>query len=84
MIKSRLSDKKFYYIQCGDWECSTVASSPREACKFAASQAIDFFGEDTKFSNVIICSDCEGSLDSNEIKVEAFIVESILEEIHEY
>lgn len=84
MIKSRLSDKKFYYVQCGDWECSTVASSPREACKFAASQAIDLFGKDTKFSNVIICSDCKDSLDTNESKVEAFIVESILEEIHEY
>jgi len=84
MIKERSNDKKFYYIQCADWECSTVASSPREACKFAISQAIDFFGENTKFSNVIICSDCEDSLDSNESKVEAFIVESILEEIHEY
>lgn len=84
MIKTKSKNNKFYYMQCGDWEAVTVANSHREACSSAVSQAIDMFKDSTKFTNVIVCSDCQKSLDADDNNIEAFHVETILEEIYEH
>ncbi len=84
MLKKKSKDNKFYYVQCGDWDGCTIASSPREACANAIEQSIDVFGIDSKLTDVIICCDCSKSLEDNDSDVHAFFSESILEDMNEY
>lgn len=84
MVRKKVKGKKFYYVQCGDWESVTVASTPREACKEAASQAIERFGNDIKTTKVIICCDCSMLMEDSNESVEAFLIEKIMEDIYEH
>lgn len=84
MIRKITNDNKFFYVQCGDWDASTIAKSHREACLNAVAQAIDYFNEEIKLTEVIIASECEKEINDQEDSTEAFLVESILEEINEY
>lgn len=84
MIRKSTNDNKFFYIQCGDWDATTIARSHREACKNAISQAIDYFNEETQLTELVIASECEKEINNKEDSVEAFLVDSILEEMNEY
>tara|TARA_R110001592_G_scaffold160695_4_gene392989 strand:- start:35253 stop:35507 length:255 start_codon:yes stop_codon:yes gene_type:complete len=84
MVKNKSNNTNFYYIQCGDWEGVTVASSPRSACLSLVSQAIDMFKDEIELTDIIVCSDCKKSMDNADGEINAFQIESILEEIHEH
>ena len=84
MVKKKSKIKKFFYVQCGDWEGFTVAKTPRGACVNLVSQAIDLFKDKVKFTNVMICSDCDKMINDEFDDVSAFSIESILDEVHEY
>ncbi len=85
MIRKSDSKKKFYYIQCGDWDASTIASSHKEACLSVVSQAIDMFGKKTELSEVIVCCDCDNILNDDENAIQGFLSATIMEELsYEY
>ena len=83
MIKKKKTKTKFYYIQCGDWEGFVSGESPKDSCKNAIAQSIEKFGDNMKVTKVMVCMDCRKSVDFAENTVEAFLVESLMEEMHE-
>lgn len=85
MIKKKDFNKKFFYVQCGDWEATTVASTHMEACLNVMSQAIDTFGKEISLTDVMISSDCDNTINEAEDSIEGFLVERILKELsYEY
>lgn len=89
MVRKKNKRNKFYYVQCGDWDGFTTAINPKEACIKTISQSHELFKEKARFTKVIICLDCDKSLNCNknedqEDSIDAFLVEPLLEEIHEY
>jgi|TARA_Y100000289_G_scaffold39202_1_gene38679 hypothetical protein len=81
MVRKKDLSKRFFYVQCGDWDCMTIASSHFNACLNAMDQAIEQFGEDISLTDVIISSDCDNTINSKEDAVEGFLVERILKEL---
>jgi len=57
MVRKKSNKKKFFYIQCGDWDGVTAAKSSREACVQVTSQALELFKEKARFSKVMLCVD---------------------------
>ncbi len=83
MVKSKKSKSKFYYIQCGDWDGAVLGKNPNDACINAISQSIERFSDNTKLTKLIMCMDCESSVELSENNIHAFLVESIMEKIYE-
>tara|TARA_X000001036_G_scaffold440137_1_gene494846 strand:+ start:6078 stop:6356 length:279 start_codon:yes stop_codon:yes gene_type:complete len=92
MLKKKSVNKKFYYIQCGDWEGFTAAKNPNEACVSALSQSVDLFGDKNKLTKIMVCMDCDSMLNESDLNsdaeknysISAHLVEPLLEKIHEY
>lgn len=86
MVKKISSDKQFYYVQCGDWDSVTVASSHREACLNAMEKAIDHFTrKKIDITEVMVSSMCDDMLNDRENSTEGFLSKKIIEELsHEY
>jgi len=84
MVRKKSNKKKFFYIQCGDWDGITAAKSPREACVQVVSQALELFKDKARFSKVMLCVDCSKSVENSQDDKDAFLVETILEEVNEH
>lgn len=85
MIKKKDSEKKFYYVQCGDWDSVTIASSPLDACLNATDQALSNFGDKISLTDVIIASDCDKQINDMEDATEGFLIENIIKKLsHEH
>lgn len=84
MVKKKSKINKFFYVQCGDWDGFTVAKTPRDACINLVSQALETFNNKAKFTDIMICSDCEKMIDDKEDDISAFRIEDILEEVYEH
>ena len=80
MVKKLSTKNRFFYIQCGDWDASTVAPTPREACINVLDQTLDR-DSDAILTDVVIAMDCANSLDNNHAEVTAFPVSQLLTEI---
>lgn len=81
MVRKKDLDKRFFYVQCGDWDSVTIASSHYDACLNAVNQALEQFDEEISLTDVIISSDCDNTINSKENAVEGFLVERILKEL---
>lgn len=81
MIRKIDSENKFFYVQCGDWDGTTVADSHANACKNILSQAIDKFGKEIKLTDVIISCDCDDEINNKEGSREGFLISRILKEL---
>ena len=86
MVKKISLNKKFYYVQCGDWDSVTVACSHKEACLNAMEKALDqFTKEEIEITEVMVSSNCDGILNDEENSTEAFLSEKIIKELsYEY
>lgn len=84
MIRKNTNKNNFFYVQCGDWDATTIALSHKEACKNVIHQAIDFFNEQIELTEVMVVSECREQMNDKDDSIEAFLVESILEELNEY
>lgn len=84
MVRRKKEKGNFYYVQCGDWEGFAIALNAREACVSALSQAIEMFGDNVKMTNVTVCYQCNETMDSQDVEPEAFLSESLLEDIYEH
>ena len=86
MVKKISSDKQFYYVQCGDWDSVTVASSHQEACLNAMEKALDQFKqEEIELTEVMVASNCDDMLNDKKNSTEGFLSETILKTLsHEY
>lgn len=82
MVKKKSTNKKFYYVQCGDWDAFTISESPKQACSQAISQSLEVFQKKAKMTKVIICIDPDKQLNDEE-EPYAFLVQPLLEKIHE-
>jgi len=81
MVRKNDSENKFFYVQCGDWDGTTVAKTHKDACKNILSQAIDKFGKEIKLTDVIISCDCDEELNRKNDSTEGFLIKNILEEL---
>lgn len=82
MVKKISTDKKFYYVQCGDWDSVTVASSHKEACLNAMEKALDLFNKDEiEITKVMVSTSCNEMLNDNPDSTEGFLSEKIIEEL---
>lgn len=86
MVKKISLNKKFYYVQCGDWDSVTIASSHKEACLNAMEKALDHFAkEEIELTEVMVSSNCDGTLNDKEDSTEVFLSEKIIKELsYEY
>ena len=86
MIKKISSDKQFYYVQCGDWDSVTVASSHKQACLNAMEKALSQFNQDEiELTEVMVSSNCDDMLNDKTNSTEGFLSEKIIKELsHEY
>lgn len=84
MVKNKFSKGRFFYVQCGDWDGFTIASTFKEACINCVDQALSFFGEDAKMTKVMICADPSLLLEDDKNATSAFLINEILNEMHEY
>lgn len=81
MVKKISSDKKFYYVQCGDWDSVTIADNHLDACMNAVDRAKDIFNEEIQYSDVIVACDCMQSINEEKEAEQAFLVEKVLERL---
>lgn len=84
MIKSKFSEGRFFYVQCGDWDGFTIAGTPREACINCVDQALSFFGKNVKMTKVMVCTDPSLMLEDDGDATSAFLLDEILNEIYEH
>jgi hypothetical protein len=85
MVKKKDLDKKFFYVQCGDWDAMTLALSHRQACLNTMTQAFESFGKHVELSDVIVSCECDADMNNDDDSIQAFLVDGILEELsHEY
>lgn len=86
MVKKISLDKQFYYVQCGDWDSVTVASSHKEACLNAMEKALEQFSKnEIELTEVMVSSNCDDILNDKNHSTEGFLSETIIKELsHEY